>query len=885
MVKFIANHSVFFLLLATLMVVKTNPVSSRDCVLSLDWNYNPLLKQRASVQLEDLIEVENCFQEKDSFHPYEKFLLYQTFYQTRNQDSCLHYANKLIDAAIENSLGKNKLAYAYWIKARVLFEYADKLQPQTYLLAAKNIALDPLLIAYIQIDLRYTSGIKFIKSNFTQDVEGIELSPLDYYSLSYLEYKRTGRQFTASIIDIYRILKIEDDYFKFFFFINAFEELHPQLEKEQVKAFNFLCNTLFDRIDQKDFLIQHRHYTYSSLRLSDEKKYKSALEQSSQLLRFHQLNSEKLDPIGSSFMSQYLLEAYLVYARSLLFMTREGMGLEPVKKAYRIYIHIISEQKRKTDGLFCLNRSNYAFLRDYRLLDNILVIAKYLTQKTGDLSYLTGAYSALDELKSAAVRSGIRRHRWINEGGKFADLLLADNELSREIYRAFSKYVQSEQAEDYFGVLQSLFAQRALLEKELQPYIEEAMAEEPETEITKSVQMIQQEQLTDSTGILLISSAIHHHSLLILKDTILTSNLLTRLPSLEDYTSFTRSLSDPSTDYQTLTKKSRLLYTALFGEYEGFLPPYLSIIANGPFETYPFAALRSDTSGSARYFGQDHVLNYHYSLRTFLHDQGNGSSSASHKLLAMAPSFDQQLQYSARRTVGGEMTDYHLRPLHYNQAEVQALSASFPGQFLTAKEATIDNFNDLAAEYSIIHLATHAVANVSFGSQGGFFLERFTEDPNDALITAGQVTTYHLNSDLVSLSACESGLGSIVFTEGTVGLTRSFSTAGAKSVLSTLWTVDDQSTAEIVTDFYKFLKQGSTKAVALSQAQADFRERHAGTARENPYYWAAFVLVGNNDSINWLAEETFNWYYLIIAVILIALGFLYVQSKRQSHAT
>jgi CHAT domain-containing protein len=884
MIRFIYKYYPLFLLSFALAVVHINFISAIGCESEIDWNYNPLLKKRTSVSLK-LSDIKSCSSENSLSNSYATTLLYQTFYETRNQDSSLFYATQLIKLAKNGQLGANKLAYAYWIKARALFEYPDKLQSQIYLLEAEKLSLDSILKVYIQVDKRYMSGIRSIGSNFSKLMEGIGLSALDYYSLSYLENERIQGNLTSTTNELNRILDIDDSYFKYFFFIKAFEERKSELDNNLIEKYNLQCEAIFKEVEPKDFLIKHRYYKFNSFRLSDEKKYRDALDSSIRLLKFHNLSPDTLEPIESLYNSQYLLEAYFGYARSLLYMTREGLGLDPVKKAYDIYIHIIRGQKRKSDNLFCLNRSNYDLIRDYRVLDNILVIAKYLTQKTGDPRYLMEAYSALDELKSASVRSGIRRNGWINEGGTFADLLLLDNDLSSEIHQVFSKYIQGDEEGAYFEQLESLFAERDIVEKKLEPYIEKAMRKEPQIEITKSIQTIQEEQLTDSTGIILISSGVHHHSLLILRDTILTSNLLERLPDLEAYTSFTRLLSDPTTDNQELTKQSRKLYAALFGEYEGFLPPYLSIVANGPFETYPFAALRTDSSGSARYFGQDHVLNYHYSLRTYLHDRENNRSVAKRELLALAPSFNERRQYSANRNIGGEASSFYLSPLHYNQSEVKDLSTSFPGRFLTDTEATIDNFNNLAADYGIIHLATHAVANASFGSQGGFFLEGFTEDPNDALITAGEITTYHLNADLVSLSACESGLGSVVFTEGTVGLTRSFSTAGAKSVLSTLWTVDDQSTAEIVTDFYDLLYQGSSKTVALSTAQENFRRKYAGTKRDRPYYWAAFVLVGNNAPIEWLGNDPFNWSYLAIAAIIMVVAFVYVQRKRQNYSS
>lgn len=104
-----------------------------------------------------------------------------------------------------------------------------------------------------------------------------------------------------------------------------------------------------------------------------------------------------------------------------------------------------------------------------------------------------------------------------------------------------------------------------------------------------------------------------------------------------------------------------------------------------------------------------------------------------------------------------------------------------------------------------------------------------------------------LRADLVTLSACETGLGQELRGEGIVGLTRAFFYAGTPSVLVSLWKVDDASTAELMTDFYEHLRKTGErdKAAALRQAQLKLinANRYA-----HPYYWASFILQGRTDS-------------------------------------
>ncbi len=198
-------------------------------------------------------------------------------------------------------------------------------------------------------------------------------------------------------------------------------------------------------------------------------------------------------------------------------------------------------------------------------------------------------------------------------------------------------------------------------------------------------------------------------------------------------------------------------------------------------------------------------------------------------------------------------------------AEVAAIAAAFPGQTrrYLGEEASEERVKALGMEPSVIHLACHGWVNDRFPLESALALsipDRFEEGGENGILQAWEIfSEVRLEADLAVLSACETGLGEATGFEGLVGLTRAFQFAGARSIVATLWNVEDQATAALMAGFYGHLKAGMTKGEALRQAQLDLIRQpikvesrtlfglwSRSVARDvsHPYYWAAFQLIG-----------------------------------------
>ncbi|MBK9017890.1 MAG: CHAT domain-containing protein [Saprospiraceae bacterium] len=129
----------------------------------------------------------------------------------------------------------------------------------------------------------------------------------------------------------------------------------------------------------------------------------------------------------------------------------------------------------------------------------------------------------------------------------------------------------------------------------------------------------------------------------------------------------------------------------------------------------------------------------------------------------------------------------------------------------------------------------------------------FTQTPPTPPTTtpshAYELYNMHLNADLAVLSACNTGAGKLISGEGIMSLSRAFKYAGCPNILMSLWSVNDASAKDIIVDFHRKLKAGSGKSDALQIAQKSYLEQ-ADETFTHPFYWATFVMVGNNEAMS-----------------------------------
>jgi len=169
------------------------------------------------------------------------------------------------------------------------------------------------------------------------------------------------------------------------------------------------------------------------------------------------------------------------------------------------------------------------------------------------------------------------------------------------------------------------------------------------------------------------------------------------------------------------------------------------------------------------------------------------------------------------------------------------------GVMLLGSNATETTFKaQPLADFKIVHLAVHGFADTQFPERSGLVLGVDPTSHDDGLLQVREILRLRFNADLVTLSACDTGVGKLQGQEGVTNLVEAFLVSGAKAVVASMWSADDTYTRALMERFYTHIAEGQDKATALRHAKLDLLAKYG--KHVPPYYWGAFVLVGDGGS-------------------------------------
>jgi len=284
-----------------------------------------------------------------------------------------------------------------------------------------------------------------------------------------------------------------------------------------------------------------------------------------------------------------------------------------------------------------------------------------------------------------------------------------------------------------------------------------------------------------------------------------------------------------------IARSASRLYATLLSPVEGKLAGSreLVIVPDGALYYLPFETL----SQSGKYLLERFPVSYAASATSFLGVKAEPPSVQNGKdLLAFGDP-----DYGAGRI--DAKSGFDLSALPYSRAEIDTIGALFPREartiYLGAAAREQAAVTEPLLQYRYIHFAVHGLLDEAHPGQSGLALTPGKDD--DGVLRVDAIPALRLQADVVTLSACNTGLGQLVSGEGMLGLVRAFLYAGASSVNVSLWNVNDAATAALMKEFYRNLIRSVPPDQALRIAKIALLHNQNALWR-HPHYWAPFVL-------------------------------------------
>jgi CHAT domain-containing protein len=326
------------------------------------------------------------------------------------------------------------------------------------------------------------------------------------------------------------------------------------------------------------------------------------------------------------------------------------------------------------------------------------------------------------------------------------------------------------------------------------------------------------------------------------------------------YMSYISNRERLNRDFAGFTNTAFRLYRLVF--QNNIIPTGRIIISpDGPL--FPFESLITDSSAANSYFLREHAVSYTYSARYLLNDFMSTTATSSGNLLGIAP-----VQYSAGSG---------LPALNGSDQSLEKLESYIGNSTVLVRgNASRHSFLQQFPSYKIIQLYTHAADSSDRKEPVIYFA--------DSSLYLSDLTTEQLPvTQLIVLSACNTGIGKLYQGEGVFSFNRGFAALGIPSSVSNLWSIDNLSTYQLTEYFYSYLAKGLPIDEALQKAKLEFLDKATGE-QKLPYHWAPAILIGKSNAIAYKKDS--NWKMILLlatgSAVILLLGFLLYKRRRQS---
>jgi CHAT domain-containing protein len=352
------------------------------------------------------------------------------------------------------------------------------------------------------------------------------------------------------------------------------------------------------------------------------------------------------------------------------------------------------------------------------------------------------------------------------------------------------------------------------------------------------------------------------------------------------------AIAQPHLHVDNISPHLAQLYNILWKPIE----PYINtkrvvIIPDGPLFNLSFETLTPQPIAHFSELATNSLLARHtisYNFSALLVNPPKPSEPYSENFIAFAPEFSEKMKqdYLKQSTdsLALDASYLTLLPQPFSVALVKKYARYFNGKSFIAEAASKKQFGASAKAHNIIHIGTHAESNNLSPALSRliFAKDNTAENPEDNFLYTFEIYDQDLRSQLAILTACETGKPSYQPGEGMISLAHAFTYAGSESILTSLWKIDEQSSAQILTLFYDNIADGIPRDEALRQAKLSYLSTAKGRTLA-PLYWGGLILMGDPNPLV-LDTTNYSWYWIgAVALIVLVLLFFIWRARREPN--
>jgi len=522
----------------------------------------------------------------------------------------------------------------------------------------------------------------------------------------------------------------------------------------------------------------------------------------------------------------------------------------------------------------------------YDIYNSIVLIASDLYEKTNDIDYLYEAFEFSEKGKAAILLSSLRQTEAIEIGKIPENIRAKEKSLNKEIslYK-INLYDESQKSmpdSNKIHSLKKIIFEESLKYDSLIDHIENNYPDYYQLKYSVDVIEVKDiQQRLDADEIFIeykiVDSALFTFLIspdtVIYKKQIIQDNISEKVIELMSLINVCPDHDFTKATFKDFIKSSYYFYKILL-ENIGVGMDYKSllIVPDGILGYLTFEALLMDDSvpdklnfRNLNYVIKQYSISYIYSATImFKHNvkmQNNG------KLLAMAPTYLNLAELNSEHQVSRDKFSI-LKPLDYSIDEVNNISSEVHGKVLIGEEATENFIKSDANKFKILHFAMHTLINDEDPLKSKLVFALNNDSAEDGFLNNYEIYNLNLNAQLVVLSACKTGIGKFSKGEGIMSLARGFMYAGVPSIVMTLWEIEDISSANIMAKFYHNLNKGLNIDDALRNSKLAYITE-ADQIHSHPYFWAAYVQIGDNSTITTYSYRKYLIYPVACVLILV----------------